>query len=186
MTLPFPYVLLVDENDNPIGVAEKHTAHEQGQRHRAFSVFIYRHTSVGLEVLIQRRAAIKYHSGGLWSNTCCSHPQPDQEIQNEAERCLQYEMGIEAQLRKIGSFHYYAPFQNGMIENEIDHVFVGEYEGDDIPFNSDEVDEYRWVSPEIIQQELDKDLSGFTAWFPGAFKIFQEYLNTLRQERISA
>src|SRR5689334_15327319 len=118
-------VILVDENDNPIGSAEKLAAHEQGgQRHRAFSVFIFRKRDE-LEVLLQQRASHKYHCPDLWTNTCCSHPQPGETITQAGERRLQEEMGIATPLTWVGKFHYIAHFDNGLSENEIDHVLVG-------------------------------------------------------------
>jgi isopentenyl-diphosphate delta-isomerase len=118
------HVILVDEYDNPIGTAEKLEAHRESLCHRAFSVFILRNSN-GLEVLLQQRAKHKYHSPLLWTNTCCSHPRPGEEVIAAGQRRLKEEMGLEIALKSLGSFHYIAHFDNGLTENEVDHVLVG-------------------------------------------------------------
>jgi isopentenyl-diphosphate delta-isomerase type 1 len=185
---PFPNVILVDLQDNELSIAEKMEAHQKGLLHRAFSVCIYRqvaphllkkHTSNTLgnfEILLQKRNKNKYHSGGLWSNTCCSHPQPSQDIQKEAERSLLHEMGITATLKEIKVFHYTGPLGNGLIENEIDHVFVGQTEEEDFLPNNQEIEDYQWKNICSVQQDLRTSLDQFTIWFADVFSAFCEYI----------
>ncbi|MBN1820393.1 MAG: isopentenyl-diphosphate Delta-isomerase, partial [Prolixibacteraceae bacterium] len=113
-------VICVDENDNPIGEMEKMEAHEKAVLHRAFSVFIFNSKK---ELLLQQRSAGKYHSALLWTNTCCSHPVPGELTENAAKRRLKEEMGMNAELKFLFKFQYKAPFDNGLTEHEIDHVF---------------------------------------------------------------
>lgn len=162
-------VILVDEQDNPIGTAEKIAAHRENLCHRAFSVFIYRY-SPDLQVLLQQRAAGKYHSPNLWTNTCCSHPRPGEEIIAAGRRRLKEEMGIEAELRALGRFHYIAHFDNGLTENEVDHVLVGTLEGVIEP-NPEEVQDYRWVSIVELKKELEEEPERFTPWLKQALEI---------------
>src|SRR5688572_19856105 len=138
-------VILVDENDNPIGTAEKMAAHRENRCHRAFSVFILR-KHPQLEILLQQRASHKYHSPNLWTNTCCSHPRPGEEVIEAGQRRLKEEMGMDCELRSLGSFHYIAHFDNGLTENEVDHVLVGFGEENQIQPNKEEVGAYRWIS----------------------------------------
>jgi isopentenyl-diphosphate delta-isomerase type 1 len=147
---PFKHVLLVDENDTFLEIASKEEAHQKGLRHRAFSVFLVRkNNNAGYEVLIQKRQIDKYHSGGLWSNTCCSHPQKGSELVKEAEKCLLFEVGVVSPpLQKIGIVEYKASVGNNLIEHEIDHVFCGFFEHNDsnINFNRDEIEELKWMT----------------------------------------
>ena len=165
-------VILVDENDNPLGTLEKMEAHRKGLLHRAFSVFIF--NSKG-EMLLQQRAWHKYHSGGLWSNACCSHPQPGEEIGLAAERRLTEELGFSTPLKKIFDFVYTAAFGNDLTENEFDHVFIGRYD-DVVNVNPDEVEDYCFKTPEEIKLELKNDPSNYTAWFYIAFPKLEEWL----------
>jgi isopentenyl-diphosphate Delta-isomerase len=164
-------VILVDENDNAIGSMEKMDVHLKGLMHRAFSIFIF--NSRG-EMLLQQRAAKKYHSAGLWSNACCSHPHPGEEIKPAAERRLYEEMGFKTSLQKVFDFKYEARFENGLTENEFDHVFVGEYEGE-IKINPDEVNDHSFKSMRKIKQELQKNPRNYTAWFHIAFPKIEEW-----------
>lgn len=166
-------VILVDEFDNPIGTAEKMQAHQDNLCHRAFSVFIFRKNSLN-EILLQQRAKHKYHSPLLWTNTCCSHPRPGEDIIAAGQRRLKEEMGIEVSLTSRGSFHYIAHFNNGLIENEIDHVLTGTYEGDSIPFNSEEVAAWRWISLTDLQKEIKLNPNQFTPWLPKALEKLLE------------
>ncbi len=159
-------VILVDERDQEIGVSDKLSAHREGKLHRAFSIFIFNQKG---EMLLQKRALTKYHSGGLWSNACCSHPQPGESMAAAAERRLQEELGITCPLKKAFDFIYLAPMNNNLIEHEFDHVFVGRYFGMVHP-NADEVVEYRWVSPEELNRELLLNPKRFTIWFKIAVK----------------
>lgn len=152
-------VILVDTNDNPIGKEEKLKAHKEGLLHRAFSVFIY--NSDG-EMLLQQRAVKKYHSGGLWSNTCCSHPVSE-KMKKEAEDRLESEMGLRCKLQKKGEFIYMAELENGIIEHEYDHIFVGKNDENPIP-DPEEAEDYRWVSLEKLEKEIDESPEKFTPW----------------------
>ena len=164
------HVLLVDENDQPLGPMEKLAAHQKGLCHRAFSVFIFStHDTPAL--LLQQRAEHKYHSGGLWTNTCCSHPRPDEDIILAGERRLFEEMGIRASLTTAGTFHYIAHFDNGLIENELDHVLVGRIDECVPPFNPLEVQSYRWVEISSLQNELREHPERFTAWLAQALEV---------------
>ena len=130
------YVILVDQTDQEIGIAEKLAAHLENRCHRAFSIFIFRylnHPEQSPELLLQQRAFDKYHSGGLWTNTCCSHPRPGEAVLAAGERRLQEEFGIPASLRALGWFHYIAKFDNGLTENEVDHVLLGEIHPHTVP-----------------------------------------------------
>ena len=174
-----PDVILVDEQDNEIGTCEKMKAHELGLLHRAFSVFIF--NSKG-EMMLQQRAEHKYHSGGLWTNACCSHPYPGESALAAANRRLQEEMGFTASVKKIFDFKYEAPFSNGLIEHEFDHVFVGEYEGA-VNLNTSEVKDYTFKSVSAIESDLELHADKYTAWFHLAFpkvkKWWQENYNTI-------
>ena len=163
-------VVLVDPIDNVVGTAPKLRAHQEGLLHRAISVFVY---NAAGELLLQRRAGGKYHSAGLWTNSCCSHPRPDEKPHQAAVRRLREEMGIEVDLDYALSFLYHAKLENGLIEHELDHVFVGRYEGDPLP-DPDEVDGWRWVAPEILRGELDHAPERFTAWFPMALELIKK------------
>lgn len=165
------YVILVDEHDNPIGTAEKLSAHQKNQLHRAFSVFIFRDTP-RRELLLQQRAKHKYHSPLRWTNTCCSHPRPNETILLAGQRRLHEEMGITAELQHRGCFHYNAHFPNGLSENEIDHVLVGKVSGDiEIKPNQDEVAAYRWIAIEDLKAELKMNPAIFTPWLEQALEL---------------
>ncbi len=163
------HVILVDQDDNPVGTALKLPAHEQGLCHRAFSVFIFRGKEKK-EILLQQRASNKYHSAGLWTNACCSHPRPGEDILEAGQRRLQEEMGIQTQLKWAGKFHYVAHFENGLIENEVDHVLVGWLEEDSFRVNPEEVQAYRWVDLIDLQRELVEKPEQFTPWFKQALE----------------
>ena len=155
------YVILVDENDAETGVMEKMEAHRKGVLHRAFSVLIY--NSKG-ELLIQQRSSNKYHSADLWTNTCCSHPRPGESVQNAAERRLMEEMGIVAQLKFSYKFSYRAALENGLIENEVDYVFTGIFDG--YPnYDRDEVKNWKFVSFDWLIKDVVKNGENYTTWF---------------------
>lgn len=164
------HVILVNEEDIPQGSAEKLLAHKQGLCHRAFSVFIYRQ-QVTTEILLQQRANDKYHSPGLWTNTCCSHPRPDEDIVQAGERRLFEEMGIQASLKWIGQFHYIAHFENGLTENEVDHVLIGQLSNPSFHVNSAEVQAFRWISLEDLQKEISLFPQKFTPWLKEALSL---------------
>jgi len=165
-------VILVDKNDHEIGVAEKLAAHEQNLLHRAFSVFIFRDSSER-QLLLQQRALSKYHCAGLWTNTCCSHPQPGETVVAAGERRLLEELGFKAPpLIEMGWFHYNAHFDNGLAENENDHVLVGTVLPDvQIVPNPEEIHAYRWVRLDEVRQELASEPEKFTPWFKEALEL---------------
>lgn len=164
-------VILVDENDIEIGTEEKIAAHAANLLHRAFSIFIYRKNN-GLEVLLQQRALGKYHSPGLWTNTCCSHPRPGESILDAGKRRLQEEFGFTTSLKQFGWFHYNAHFDNGLSENEIDHILIGNIDNENlIQPNPEEIHAWRWVNPATLQQEIAADPAGFTPWLPQALTL---------------
>lgn len=166
-------LILVDENDVPVGTVDKMEAHQKAMLHRAFSVFIFNKKG---EMLLQQRAFTKYHSGGLWTNACCSHPYFNQETITAAAKRLQEEMGFTIPLKKAFEFVYKAAFDNGLTEYEYDHVFVGEYEGQILP-DKDEVADYCFMSMEEIKNSLQSHPQKYTEWFKIAFPKLQEYLS---------
>ena len=159
------HVILVNESDNPVGTQEKMAAHEQANLHRAFSVFIFNAKG---EMLLQQRAKDKYHSGGLWTNACCSHPRPGEKTIDAAHRRLQEEMGFDCELEEAFHFIYKTEFDHGLTENELDHVFIGKYEGEIIP-NPDEVEDYKWINLKNLKNDLEEKPDIFTSWFKIAF-----------------
>jgi len=166
-------VLLVNNMDAPNGTADKLEAHRLGLLHRAFSIFIINNAG---EILLQRRANTKYHSSDLWANTCCGHPQENESILIAASRRLNEEMGLICELRAVGNFYYKEPVGQGLIEHEIDHLFVGKFNG--IPIsNSSEVSEWRFLSMNSIEFLLEKEPENFAAWFPIAFCKVRPYLD---------
>ena len=164
-------VILVNEQDGEIGTIEKMEAHRNGILHRAFSIFIFNDKK---EMLLQQRAMNKYHSGGLWTNACCSHPRPGELTGAAATRRLKEELGFETKLEKIFDFKYKAAFENGLIENEFDHVFAGVY-NDEINFNRNEVQDICFRSMQEIESNLQTHPNKFTAWFLIAFPIVKKW-----------
>lgn len=155
------YVILVDSHDNEIGHMEKMEAHQKGYLHRAFSVVIY--NSKG-QMLLQQRAGVKYHSPMLWTNACCGHPRPGETPGDAAKRRLMEENGFTCDLTESFVFQYRAEFENGLTENEIDHVFTGHYDGP-IPFNPDEANAVEWVDMSDIAARVAENPDNFTVWF---------------------
>lgn len=156
-------LILVDEQDNVVGYSPKLAAHENGGRlHRAFSIFIF--NSRG-EMLLQRRAAGKYHFGGLWTNACCSHPRRGQATLDAAHQRLRHEMGFDTDLKEIFTFTYRATDPaSGLTEHELDHVFVGRFDGAPTP-NGDEVDGWKWMNPTEVAAHVQSEPSAYTPWF---------------------
>ncbi|MCB1495971.1 MAG: isopentenyl-diphosphate Delta-isomerase [Bauldia sp.] len=154
-------VILVDETDREIGTFDKLDAHRAGRLHRALSVIVARADG---SLLLQKRAAAKYHSGGLWTNTCCSHPRPGEAVEFAAVRRLEEEMGITCPLTALFTVHYRAEVSNGLIENELVHVFGGRYEGEPHP-NPGEVEDWRWLGPEEIREDIAAEPGRYSVWF---------------------
>lgn len=165
-------VILVDENDNPIGLMPKMEAHEKGVLHRAFSVFIMNQKG---QVMLQQRALHKYHSPGLWTNTCCSHQRENETNIEAGKRRLQEEMGFVTELTEIQSFIYKAPFDNGLTEHEFDHILLGFYEENPC-INSEEVADWKWEFPAEVKADMTKNPQKYTEWFKIIFDKFYNHL----------
>lgn len=165
-------VILVNENDEPIGSMEKIEAHEKALLHRAFSVFILNNKN---EVMLQQRAASKYHSPLLWTNTCCSHQRAGETNIAAGKRRLLEEMGFQVDLKELFSFIYKAPFDNGLTEHELDHVMVG-YSNQDPNINREEVEAWKWMSLEAIKQDMKDHPESYTAWFKIIFEKFYHFI----------
>ncbi len=172
-------LILVDENDQEIGQMEKLEAHKLGLLHRAFSVFVF--NSKG-ELLLQQRASGKYHSAGLWSNTCCSHPQAGESLLTAAERRLQEEMGMCTPLKAIYSFIYQATFDNGLSEHEFDHVLVGY--SDELPhINLEEVSDYRYISLADLSKEIETEPARYSIWLRICFAELKQQLQAMHTSK---
>jgi len=164
-------VILVDDNDREIGTAEKLSAHQHNLLHRAFSIFIFK-DQPPYPLLLQQRSLHKYHSPGLWTNTCCSHPRLGETLLAAGERRLFEEMGLRCALKNVGRFHYIAHFDNGLSENEIDHVLIGLVPADIlISPNPQEVHTYRWITLPELEQTLREHPEQFTPWLLKALEI---------------
>lgn len=168
-------VILVNNQDEPIGTMDKLEVHQKGLLHRAFSIFIFNATG---EMLLQQRATEKYHSGGLWTNACCSHPLPGEKTIDAAHRRLKEELGFDTDLLPAFQFTYKADFENGLTEHEFDHVFIGQYEGDVQP-DPAEVKEFTYIKVGDINKELQLHPEKYTAWFAIAFPKLESYLASL-------
>lgn len=165
-------VILVNENDEPIGLMPKMEAHEKALLHRAFSVFILNDKG---EMMLQQRAHHKYHSPLLWTNTCCSHQRDGESNIEAGRRRLQEEMGFTAELKELFHFIYKAPFDNGLTEHELDHVMVGYY--NDAPVvNPDEVESWKWMSVEAVRRDMELNPDTYTVWFKIIFDEFYHFL----------
>ncbi|CAM1357060.1 MULTISPECIES: isopentenyl-diphosphate Delta-isomerase [Tenacibaculum] len=159
-------VILVDQQDNPIGLMEKIEAHEKALLHRAFSVFVFNDKN---ELMLQQRAAEKYHSPLLWTNTCCSHQRDGESNIEAGKRRLQEEMGFSCELEEVFSFIYKAPFDNGLTEHEYDHVMIGRFNDEPI-VNPEEVASYKWMPLEEVKNDIENHPEEYTAWFKIIFK----------------
>lgn len=162
------YVILVDEADKELGVMEKMEAHQKGVLHRAFSVFIF---NANGEMLLQQRALSKYHSAGLWTNTCCSHPRPGENVADAALRRLNEEMGLSVPLTMKTTFIYKAVFDNQLTEHELDYIFIGICNADP-QINPEEVNAFKWLSPHQVKDAIKTAPHQFTAWFKIAMEQF--------------
>jgi len=167
------YVILVDENDQEVGQMEKMEAHEKGLLHRAFSIFLFNNQN---ELLLQQRAHSKYHSGGLWTNTCCSHPRSGESVSQASNRRLMEEMGIKAEMESKFHFVYRAELDNELTEHELDHVVFGSFNGEP-NINPDEVASWKYVSMNEIEEDMKTNPDNYTAWFR---IVFDEVHNRTR------
>ncbi|HCC95749.1 MULTISPECIES: isopentenyl-diphosphate Delta-isomerase [unclassified Empedobacter] len=166
------FVVLVDQDDQKLGLMEKQQAHVAGLLHRAFSVFVF--NSKG-ELMIQQRAASKYHSPTLWTNTCCSHPRDNETYEQAAHRRLEEEMGFDCELEYKFNFIYKAHLENDLIEHELDHVFIGTFDNEP-KLNPDEVMAYRWVELDDLKKDMEKNPQNYTAWFKIIFEHYVSYI----------
>jgi isopentenyl-diphosphate delta-isomerase len=164
-------VIIINENDMQISTAEKIVAHKKGLLHRAFSVFIFRNHHHCNELLLQQRANNKYHCPGLWSNTCCSHPHPGENILISAQQRLNLEMSIQSPLYEVATLHYKAEVGNNLIEHEIDHILIGKYQNDLIQLNSQEVAAYQWFPIQKLRQDIHDDYAIYTPWLQPALDL---------------
>lgn len=165
-------VILVNENDEQLGLMGKMEAHQKALLHRAFSVFVFNKKG---ELMLQQRALDKYHSPGLWTNTCCSHQRSGESNLQAGKRRLQEEMGFECGLKELFSFVYKAPFDNGLTEHELDHVMVGHYDQDPV-INPAEVASFKWMPMEDVKRDILEKPELYTEWFKIIFKEYQERL----------
>lgn len=164
------HVVLVDEKDKEIGVMPKLEAHIYGLLHRAFSVFIFDDRG---RILLQRRALDKYHSGGLWTNSCCSHPRPSEDVKYAALRRLREEMGMECDIEEVFSFVYKAKFDNGLTEYEYDHVYLGH--SNTLPqINKEEVEEFKYMTRDELLHDMAGHPEKYTEWFKLCIKDYQD------------
>lgn len=167
------HVILVNESDEPQGTMEKIEAHEKALLHRAFSVFVFNDNK---ELMLQQRALHKYHSPGLWTNTCCSHQRMGEDSLSAGVRRLREEMGFETQLEFKGSFIYKAPFDNGLTEHELDHILVGHYNGTP-QINPEEVTSWRWISMDDLKTDINTHPEIYTVWFKIIFHKYCELIS---------
>lgn len=165
-------VILVDENDRETGTMEKMEAHMKGLLHRAFSVFIMNSSG---KLLLQKRASGKYHSPGLWTNTCCSHPRPSESVNDAAIRRMFEEMGMTGPLKHSFSFIYRAEFDNGLIEHEFDHVLIGVSDDEPVP-DIDEVADFEYLDPGFVSEDIKVNPEKYTVWFRIAFPKVKDHL----------
>src|SRR5690606_32224750 len=167
-------VILVNEKDEQIGLMPKMEAHQKALLHRAFSVFIFNEND---ELMLQQRAYTKYHSPGLWTNTCCSHQREGESNIEAGKRRLREEMGFSTELKDTTSFIYKAPFDNGLTEHEFDHILVGKY-NDEPDLNPEEAAGYKWLTLEEVKKDMEINPNIYTAWFK---IIFDNYYQTIKQ-----
>jgi isopentenyl-diphosphate delta-isomerase len=167
-------VVLVDENDHPVGRGEKIETHLSPKLHRAFSIFVFDPSG---HLLLQKRARVKYHSGGLWSNTCCSHPRPGESTDSAAHRRLKEELGFDCEITKVFDLIYYAELENNFFEYEYDHIFVGRYDGSPAP-DPDEVEDWKWVDVRTLAGDLRENPHVYSYWLRASFEQLLEKLSS--------
>jgi len=168
------HVILVNTIDEQIGLMPKLEAHQKGLLHRAFSIFIFNQRG---QLMMQQRALDKYHSGGLWTNTCCSHPIANESTEETARKRLSEEMGIACDLKPVTKFIYKAELGNGLIEHEYDHVFIG-YSNDDPILNKNEANAWKWMDIDVLKEEINSKPDLYTAWLKPALEHLTNYLFT--------
>jgi isopentenyl-diphosphate Delta-isomerase len=169
-------IILVDKKDKEIGIEFKIKAHKEGKLHRAFSIFIF--NSKG-DLLLQKRLPEKYHSGGLWTNTCCSHPNSGETIISSAHRRLKEEMGFDCDLKEIFSFIYKVKLDQDIIEYEFDHVLVGKFNGNP-KINKNEVEDFKWVSLKFLTRDIKQHPDNYTYWFK---KCYSKVIKTTKKKK---
>lgn len=166
-------VILVDEYDDVIGQMDKLVAHKLGQLHRAFSIFVFNSNK---QLLMQQRASHKYHGANLWTNTCCSHPQLGERVEESAMERLNFEMGMQCNLHFSHAFIYHAKVENELIEHEYDHVFIGYSDSNPI-INSDEVQDYKWIDLDLLQEDIQLHPTQYTYWFKEALPLVIQHID---------
>ncbi len=171
-------IILVDKNDKQIGAEEKIKVHREGKLHRAFSIFIF--SSDG-KMLLQERAKTKYHSGGLWTNACCSHPRTGEKLEESVHRRLKEEMGFDCDLKKIGEFIYNVKVGE-LTEYEYDHVFIGKYDSAVIP-NPEEADAFKWIDIDELKKDMKRHPELYTEWFKILFSEFLSAFERFAKEK---
>jgi len=167
------HVILVDKDDKQIGLMPKMEAHEKALLHRAFSVFVFNDDG---ELMLQQRAAEKYHSPLLWTNTCCSHQRDGETSLDAGKRRLQEEMGFECDLSAVFSFIYKVPFDNGLTEHELDHVMVGSFNGNP-KINKEEVEAYKWMTLQEVKVDMELNPTNYTVWFQIIFEKYYSFIS---------
>jgi isopentenyl-diphosphate delta-isomerase len=170
---PDTHIALVDEHDNIVGYGDKLKVHQEGVLHRAFSVVVINGKG---QWLLHRRAQVKYHSPGVWTNTCCSHLTRGESMQEASQKRLLSEMGIAANTEFVDSFQYRAEFENGLIEHEIDHVYIARWEGEPDP-DPDEVMDWKWCHTDEIEEDLNARPREYSAWFPMVYDLLKSVLS---------
>lgn len=166
-------IILVDAQDNVVGYSEKLQAHIDGALHRAFSVFVVNGKG---QMMLHKRASHKYHSPGLWTNTCCSHPLRGERQEKTVHDRLRFEMGFDCPVQPLFKFLYKAPFENGLTEHELDHVYLGHYEGSPKP-NPEEVEDWKWMDIDEIKRDMQRNPHLYTYWFKYCFRQFGDAYN---------
>lgn len=169
-------IILVDEKDREIGTEFKMKAHREGKLHRAFSIFIFDSQK---NLLLQKRASQKYHSGGLWSNTCCSHPRAGETLDEAAHRRLKEEMGFDCDLQKISSFIYKVNLGGGLMEHEFDYVLIGSFDGKP-KINTQEVEDFKWVSLGFLSRDIKNNPDKYTYWLKECYSEVMKNLEVLQ------
>lgn len=165
-------VILVDQLDQELGIMQKLEAHQKGLLHRAFSVFVFNDKN---ELMLQKRASGKYHSGGLWTNTCCSHPAPAEKVEDACHRRLKEEMGFDTELEFVTSFIYKAELDNNLTEHEYDHVYAGRYNLSP-QLNLQEAEDWKFVNMEFLERDLEMNPHHYTVWFKIIFNDVHSFL----------